>query len=844
MLGSTTRGDDSEHGAEFTRSWPAGLPRLRPARLPSSPPLYQLPAAPSGLYGRATEIAAVSQALLQRETRLLTLVGPPGVGKTRLALAAADIAQEQFEQGAAFLDLSPLRDPGLVLPSLAHLLGLRQQGGLAPADQLETYLRDASMLLVLDNFEHLLDAGPDVARLLARAPSLTLLVTSRTALHLRWERIYAVPPLAPAASAEVFVECARACRPDLKLGDTHGPAIAEICARLDGLPLAIELAAAQVVLLSPHEILARLAAGLDVLVDGPRDAAARHQTLRRAIDWSYDLLADQDRTLFRRLAVFDGGFTVEGAATLLDRDATPQSAILERLTSLARQNLVRLTPGDEGSPSRFRLLETIREYALEQLEAVGEVDLAKQRHASYVLELVERLYPLNFGPRQPEVAERFEQEHDNLRQALAWSIGSGRTEAALRICGGLQWFWYARGSLTEGTRLLEQALAQAESAPIAAQAVARRAAGALALNQGKFGRALSHLEAAVELGRQRPEEPEEQAELAMALGILSVTHIAAGHYDAASTALKESLALYASLEDEWGIATAKEVLAAVAALQGDAHAAECLATEALVVHRRLGGKENIARALDVLGYAAAFRNEFVTAQACLEESLALRRSVVNRPATAAVLSRLGLVAYLGRHWDTAANYYRESLALAQEVGDDACVVRCLGQVAALAFACGVDRGRVASLGCAVAHHHAALGLPSPPVERIAAERLASALRADLSPIGLAAAWVSGRVLSLEKAAALGATLLDAIAPTRATPAPNSASPERLTRREVEVAALVARGLTNRQIAEELVIAQRTVDTHVERILGKLGCVSRVQIAAWVIERDRTRIIDT
>jgi non-specific serine/threonine protein kinase len=313
-----------------------------------------------------------------------------------------------------------------------------------------------------------------------------------------------------------------------------------------------------------------------------------------------------------------------------------------------------------------------------------------------------------------------------------------------------------------------------------------------------------------------------------------VAQIGAGTYEVAAASIGQSMAKFESLDDEWGIATAQEVLGAIAALSGRAAEASQLATQALAVHRRLGGRENIARALDVLGYAAALREDLSTAQTCFEESLSLRREVVNRPATAAVLARLGLVAYLGRDWAHAATCYRESLALAHEVGDAAGMVRCLGQVAALALACGVARARVARLGVAVQHHHAALGLPSPPVERIAAKRLSTEIRAELSPVGLATAWLAGRVLSLDQAVRLGQTLLDSVAPVRASAPPTAAGPERLTRRETEVAGLVAQGLTNRQIAEELVIAQRTVDTHVERILAKLAFASRAQVAAWAV----------
>ena len=572
-------------------------------------------------------------------------------------------------------------------------------------------------------------------------PGLVILATSRTALQLRWERVYDVAPLAPAASVELFVDRARARRADFISSAADVAVLAEICSRLDGLPLAIELAAARCMVLSPHDILARLAPRLELLTGGPRDASARHQTLRHAIDWSYDLLSDDERSLLRRLSTFVGSFTVDAAEAV---GAPPGEAVIERLSSLVAKSLVRFEPTSASTQSRFRLLETIREYAHERLLLEGEAEVAHLRHAELFRDFVERQYPGNFGPEQPALAARLERDYPNLRAALKWALDTGHVELALRLGAGLHWFWYSRGQLVEGTRWLDQALAQSHLAPPAARAAALRAAGALNLNQGKFGVAIDQLEAAVALGVRRSADAGARPELAMALGILGVAQIAAGRYDAAERSIRESLAIFEALADGWGIATAHEVLAAIAALRGEADAADALASEALEVHRRLGGRENIARALDVLGYAAALRGELAKAAACFEESLALRRATPNRPGTAAVLAHLGLVAYLGRSWERAASLYRESLALAQEIGDASGVVRCLGQVAALALACGVDRRRVARLGSAVRHHHAALGLPSPPVEQIAAKRLAAALRADLSPVGLAAACLGWR----------------------------------------------------------------------------------------------------
>lgn len=790
---------------------------------------WALPAQPSLLVGREDDCFHAVDLVVNEGARLLTLIGPAGVGKTRLALAIAERVEAQFAHGAAFIDFAPLRDAGAVLDTIAQALGLRPQGVLTPAEQLDAYLEDMSLLLVLDNFEHLLNASAQVARLLERARHVTIITTSRAALRVRWERVYEVAPLPPDASLAMFVDCARGVRSDFVCRESDLPILTEICARLDGLPLAIELAAARTTILSPAEILERLSHRLVLLTDAPRDASARHRTLREAIAWSYELLSSDQRALLRRVSAFVGGFTLDAASGVA---GTAEAASLDVLTGLLRMSLVRVEAVSADQPeSRFRLLETVREFAREQAVSADELDAADLAHAEYWCSYVERHYPLNFGPEVVGYHLRLSREHPNLRQALSWSIENGHVDLALRTGAGLHWFWYGRGDLAEGIGYLTAAWQRASAAGEPSRCVAARALGALVLNQGHLNEALEWLDVAVRLGRSRPPEPNSQAELAMALGIRGVTQIAAGRYSDAESSIRASLGIFQSIRDQWGIATAREVLGAIAALQGNADLGESLASEALEVHRQLGGRENIARSLDVLGYAFTLRGELSRAEACFEESLSLRRSIPNRPASAAVLARLGLVAYLAKQWVRASVYYRESLALAQEVGDAAGVVRCLGQIAALALACNLDRATVARLGVAVRQHQSALALPSPPVEQIAARRLEAALRASLSSVRLAAAWVSGRVMNLDDAVRLGFGLLDQVgAPS---PGAEGAESDPLTRREQQVAALVAQGLTNRQIAEELVIAQRTVDTHVERILSKLGFSSRAQIAVWV-----------
>ena len=485
--------------------------------------LNNLPAQPTPIIGREAEIAALSEKLLQQNLRLLTLVGPGGVGKSRLAVQVAEEVLPAFRDGVWFVGLAPISDPSLVIPTVAQTLNLHAPPGHSILSILKEHLLDKHLLLVLDNFEQVMPAGASLADLLASCPHVKLLVTSRSALHLRSEHEFPVPPLAlpslekkrlpdPEAlqkysAVALFGQRAASVRPDFTINNSNAAAVVEICARLDGLPLAIELVAARVKLLQPQAIQQRLQNRLQLLTGGAQDLPARQQTLRSAIEWSYDLLNEQEQKLFRRLAVFVGGCTLEAAEAVcgmrngesrMRNERTGYSEfgiphsesmdVLDGIGSLINKSLLRQVEGNgEGEP-HYSMLETIREYALERLEASGEGDRLRDRHALFFLELAEQAEPLLTGAAQGEWFDRLEHEHDNFRAALKWCRSSeGGAEIGLRMAGSLGRFWNARDYRAEGRDWLRAALARPEaSARTSMRAKALLAAAAIADNQGDY----------------------------------------------------------------------------------------------------------------------------------------------------------------------------------------------------------------------------------------------------------------------------------------------------------------------------------------------------------------------
>ncbi len=662
---------------------------VRAARGPSS---RLLPRPLTPLVGRAFDVAAVEALVRGGGCQLLTLTGPGGVGKTRLAVAVASRLEEAFADGVVFVDLTPLGDPTLVVPAIARALGVDVDDRVPLGQRLAEYLEVRQLLLVLDNFEHVLVARGAVRDLIAACPRLIVLITSREALRVSGERVYAVAPLgvpeataAPASLAyspavELFVQRARAAGAGLALDDPQLTAVAEICRRLDGLPLAIELAAAWAPYLSPPALLRRLESRLSLLVGGPHDAPARHETMRTAIAWSYDLLDPCHQRLFRALCAFEDGCAVEAAAALCDEDPI---ALLQALADLAAKSLVRLKPHSPDDPAdgepRVTLLATIREYGLERLAAEREADTLRARHAEFYLALAERAEPELTGPQQALWARRLERDHDNLRAALRWALESGQVAIASRLAGALWRLWSRRGYLTEGRRWLKEALGAAATDGSADRHRVKLLLGAtvLAVDQGDYAEAARLSDQGLALARERAEARELAAALA-ARGLLERNR---GRYDHARLAYEEALSLARAARDRAEEARALAGLGSLASFTGDLQGATELLEQGLVVFRELGDARGMANVLSDLLLRAQAAGDLDRAVALGEEALELYRALGDTGGMAAALFGLGILRCFQGDPAGAEPLLEESLALHLARGNQLDALEPLGGLA-------------------------------------------------------------------------------------------------------------------------------------------------------------------
>jgi predicted ATPase/transcriptional regulator with XRE-family HTH domain len=741
--------------------------------------------------GRTREVTEISQLLAT--TRLVTLTGPGGVGKTRLGLQVAAELSARFADGVFFVNLAPLSDPALVGSTLAQTLDIRPADAQPLEESLISYLRPKHLLVVLDNFEQVLAAAPLVSRLLERCPQLSVLVTSREGLHIYGEQEYPVPPLAQPdlkqlapgadlfrvlsqyAAVELFIQRARAVKPDFAVTNANAPAVAEICARLDGLPLAIELAATRSKLFPPQALLARLdsalGGSLQLLTGGARDLPARQQTLRNALAWSYNLLDAGEQTLFGRLAVFVGGFTLAAAAAVCQQPGSaaagqgtlqaasdaltptadsPPIDVLAGIASLLEKSLLWQAEQPDGEP-RLAMLETIREYALEQLQARGDAAGVQRQHADYFLNLAEEGRQNAQGPQQRLWLDRLETELGNLRAALAWSQAeASRIEIGLRLATNLYAIWNRRGHMSEGRAWLTELLARPESSSYpAARAGALTSAGALAIRQGDYAVARPLLEESVALGQTLEED---KRDLSFALFSLGDLERYQNHYARATARFEESLALCRAIEFPFGIANNLWALGNIALLQSDLAKATALFEEGLALQRGQGNQHGIGHMLNALGRAAQQQGNYQQAQALYEESLALYRELGNNPIISWILIELGGVAQAQGEYGRAKTLYRESLLLSQKVGLKLNIAESMIGLAGVAGQ--LRQGEQAARLFGTAERLLdSLGTQLDPLIRTAYEQNVAAVRAQLKEEAFAAAWAQGQAMTLEQAVA-------------------------------------------------------------------------------------------
>ncbi|HSR19409.1 MAG TPA: tetratricopeptide repeat protein [Anaerolineales bacterium] len=822
------------------------MPRIPDAH----PQIHNLPALLSTFIGRKREMAEIRQLL--RGERLVTLVGPGGCGKSRLALQVAEQAIPFFIDGTWLVELASLADASLVPHAIGSVLEVREQPGRPLVEALVGSLRARQILLVLDNCEHLVVACARLAEsLLEACPSLSILATSREALGVAGEAVWVVPPLSmsdmpegeqpsgavasparqrPSEAVQLFLARAEAASPGFTLTADAAIQVEEICRRLDGMPLAIELAAARLRALSVEKVAELLTDRFRLLSEGGRTAPARQRTLKATLDWSYALLSAPERHVLKTISVFSGGCTLEAAEVVCAGDDLPAPEVLNRLTHLVDKSLV--VVDKVAGEVRFRMLDTIREYALRSLIESGMEAEVRNRHLEYFVRWAETTASLLRVQESLHWINRFSRDHDNLRSALEWSQRApGRLQTGLRLAGACGAFWELRHH-SEGRMHLEAVLGHPDAQrPTATRATALHQLAVLSFLQSDYAAARRLDREATDIWRTTGDSG--RRGIAQALELLAEVESETGNYPAAFPLYEEALASFRQIEDLRGEGDTLKMMGWSAMRVGDFDQAGVSLGEALAVCRRSGDLRHVASALAALGELAIRSDDYKRAEAHLKEALEIAKSMGDRWTIPIVLGSLGWLAMKQRHYRQMADWLRESLSMRLENGDQGGMAWCLEKLAQAALRVRHPDRAVTLLGAASA-------LRSPfhsvvdPVDRPEYDRIVSTIRTVLGEQAFEAGWRTGERLPIEDAIEYG---LRGMELTRAEASRiDKEQYGGVTPRELEVAILIARGRSNRAIAEAMSVGVRTVETYVSRVLGKLGLDSRVQIATWVIDK--------
>jgi predicted ATPase/class 3 adenylate cyclase/DNA-binding CsgD family transcriptional regulator len=831
---------------------PAAFPPLRTLDVRPN----NLPAQLTPLIGREREIAAATALARQPGVRLVSFTGPGGTGKTRLALQVAAELSTEFADGVFFMNLAPIADPTLVGNTIATTLGLRETGAASLVTMLKDYLRGRQVLLVLDNFEQVLAAAPFVTELLQAAPGLTVLVTSRAAVHVSGEHEFAVPPLAlperqppptlPTLSqyeaVRLFIARAQAVKADFQVTNANAPAVAEICYRLDGLPLAIELAAARIRILSPQALLPHLERRLALLTGGARDLPARQQTLRNTIDWSYELLDPTEQTLFRRLAVFVGGATLDAIEAVCNPSADGDIAVLDEVASFVDKSLLQQQDGLADEP-RFSMLETIHEYARERLADSGEAAMIQQLHAQFFLSVAEEAKQKLEDYDYLIWLNHLEQEHDNFRAALRWASDSDMREVGLRMVGALDEVWVPRGYWTEGRAWAASFLAKSDEPELLLpRARALCTAGRLAWHQTDYPAAQELLGQALGLFRNQSDK---QGLARTLQGLGAIALLTTDDTVTARKYFEEALELYHELNSQRGSGYSLYYLGALAYWEGNMATARSFFEQSLLNSRAMGDLDRTASVLCYLGDVARSQNDYVAARAFYKDGLNLASQIDEKTLMAWIPHNLGRVVQREGDQEQATALFIESLNLFRHQGHIAGCAACLAALAGVSATQGWLERATRLFGAADAQLDS-IGHHLEPVDRLESDRDQAVVKARFDAANWERAWMEGHRMSLEEAIALAleaptaAEQVNTPIPERPyapTPPRSTArrDPDALTAREVEVSGLVAAGLTDAEIATHLVLSPRTVQVHLRSIYSKLGLTTRSAATRYAIE---------